>query len=85
MSSTFTAAHRGGDGAPLVCLHGFTDTWRTWDLVLPRLERAHDVLAPTLLGHAGGPPIAGKLTMDSLADAVERGSWKHYLSAVSQP
>jgi len=54
-----------------VCLHGFTDTWRTWELVLPELERHHDVLAPTLLGHAGGPPIEGELTHASLADAVE--------------
>jgi hypothetical protein len=22
-----------------VCLHGFTDTWRSWELVLPALER----------------------------------------------
>jgi pimeloyl-ACP methyl ester carboxylesterase len=49
----FTAAHRAGSGPPLVCLHGFTDTWRTWELVLPTLERHHDVLAPTLIGHAG--------------------------------
>jgi pimeloyl-ACP methyl ester carboxylesterase len=39
----------------MVCLHGFTDTWRTWELVLDDLERSHDVLAPTLPGHAGGP------------------------------
>jgi pimeloyl-ACP methyl ester carboxylesterase len=25
-SSTFTPAHRGGSGPPLVCLHGFLDT-----------------------------------------------------------
>ena len=42
------------------CLHGFTDTWRTWELVLPALERRHDVLALTLAGHAGGPPIDGR-------------------------
>jgi len=35
----FTPSHRGGSGPPLVCLHGFTDTWRTWELVLPELER----------------------------------------------
>ena len=29
----------------MVCLHGFPDTWRTWELVLPALERRHDVLA----------------------------------------
>ena len=71
MVSTFTPAHRGGSGTPLVCLHGFTDTWRTWELVLPALERHHDVLAPTLPGHAGAPPIAD-VSSGVLADAVER-------------
>jgi pimeloyl-ACP methyl ester carboxylesterase len=54
-----------------VCLHGFTDTWRTWELVLPELERHHDVLAPTLVGHAGGPPIEGEMSDALLADAIE--------------
>jgi pimeloyl-ACP methyl ester carboxylesterase len=70
--SAFTAAHRAGFGPPLVCLHGFTDTWRTWELVLPALERHHDVLALTLPGHAGGPPIEGEIDDATLADAVER-------------
>ena len=70
--ATFTASHRGGSGPPLVCVHGFTDTWRTWELVLPALERRHDVLAVTLAGHAGGPPIEGEIQDGSLADAVER-------------
>src|SRR3954452_8089453 len=68
----FTASHRGGSGPPLVCLHGFTDTWRSWDLVLPALERHHDVLAPTLAGHAGGPAVDGEVREIELADAVER-------------
>ena len=68
----FTPAHRGGEGPPLVALHGFTDTWRTWELVLPELERHHDVLAPTLAGHAGGPPLDGEISEDALVDAVER-------------
>jgi pimeloyl-ACP methyl ester carboxylesterase len=55
-----------------VCLHGFLDTWRTWELALPALERRHDVLAPTLPGHAGGPPIAGEVDHAVLADGVER-------------
>ena len=59
-------------GSPLVCLHGFADTWRAWELVLPALERHHDVLAVTLAGHAGGPPIAGEISDVVLADAVER-------------
>lgn len=71
MPSTFTASHRGGSGEPLVLVHGFTDTWRSWELVLPELERHHDVLAPTLPGHAGGPPLDGALTEETLSAAVE--------------
>ncbi|HEY5143645.1 MAG TPA: alpha/beta fold hydrolase [Solirubrobacteraceae bacterium] len=71
MSDVFSAAHRGGSGSPLVCLHGFTDTWRTWDLVLPALEREHDVLAPTLAGHAGGPPLGRPASVSVLTDALE--------------
>ena len=56
----------------MVCLHGIADTWRTWQLVLPALERHHDVLAPTLPGHAGGPPIDGDAGAALLGDAVER-------------
>jgi pimeloyl-ACP methyl ester carboxylesterase len=56
----------------MVCLHGFTDTWRTWELVLPRLQRDYDVLAPTLLGHAGGPPLNGVFEESLLVDAAEQ-------------
>jgi pimeloyl-ACP methyl ester carboxylesterase len=55
-----------------VLLHGFTGSWRTWQLVIPALERHHDVLAPTLAGHAGGPPLDGELSADMLPDAIER-------------
>jgi pimeloyl-ACP methyl ester carboxylesterase len=55
----------------MVCIHGFTDTWRTWELVLPELERHHDVLALTLRGHAGAESLPEHLTDDTLADAVE--------------
>jgi pimeloyl-ACP methyl ester carboxylesterase len=68
---TFTASHRGGSGPPMVLLHGFTDTWRTWELVLPALKRRHDVLAPTLAGHAGGPPLGDGPLDVALVDAVE--------------
>jgi hypothetical protein len=47
-----------------------TDTWRTWELVLPALERHHDVLAVTLAGHAGGPAIEGDVSDAVLADEV---------------
>jgi pimeloyl-ACP methyl ester carboxylesterase len=71
VDSTFTASHRGGTGSPLMCVHGFTDTWRTWELVLPALEAEHDVLAVTLTGHAGGPPLPGTVDDDMLVDDLE--------------
>jgi pimeloyl-ACP methyl ester carboxylesterase len=55
-----------------VCLHGFFDTWRAWELVLPRLERRREVLALTLPGHAGGPPLGREISAGAVADAVER-------------
>jgi pimeloyl-ACP methyl ester carboxylesterase len=70
--TTFTPSHRGGSGTPLVLLHGFLDAWRTWEPVMPALERHHDVLALTLPGHAGGPPLDGAVTAELLADAVEQ-------------
>ncbi|MGH3026864.1 MAG: alpha/beta fold hydrolase, partial [Gaiellaceae bacterium] len=48
------------------------DTWRTWELVLPMLEREHEVLALTLPGHAGGPEVNGPVSTDELVDGVER-------------
>jgi len=81
MDAAFTPAHRGGSGEPLLLLHGFTDTWRTWELVLPALERHHDVLAVTLAGHAGGPPIAAGVDPetaihDAIAAALDEAGWE---------
>jgi pimeloyl-ACP methyl ester carboxylesterase len=72
VTATFTPAHRGGAGEPLVLLHGSLDTWRTWELVLPALEKRHDVLAPALAGHAGGPSFGGAVDAGTMLDAVER-------------
>ena len=72
MAGGFTEAHRGGEGPPLLLVHGFTDTWRTWELVLGALERRHEVLAPTLLGHAGARPEAGPLGAEVLTSELER-------------
>ncbi len=71
MDYSFSAHHRGGAGTPMVCLHGFTGTWRAWDPVLGALERHHDVLAPTLPGHAGGPPLPQPDGV-ALLDGLER-------------
>jgi pimeloyl-ACP methyl ester carboxylesterase len=50
----------------IVCLHGFMDSWRTWDRVRPYLG---EVLTPALAGHLGGRPLRGDF---DLAGDVER-------------
>ncbi len=72
MDTAFSPAHRGGSGTPMVLVHGFSDTWRTWEPVLDALQAEHDVLAPTLPGHAGGPPLPEPATAAAVVDGVER-------------
>jgi pimeloyl-ACP methyl ester carboxylesterase len=79
MDARFTPAHRGGEGPPLVLLHGFTGSWRIWELVLPALERRHEVLAPTLPGHAGGPPVTSvdeRTVPDAIERAMDAAGWE---------
>ena len=58
----------------MLLIHGFSGTPATWTPLLPALEQHHDVLAPTLLGHSGGPGyLAGSpATPGAMADALER-------------
>jgi pimeloyl-ACP methyl ester carboxylesterase len=67
-----TPGHRGGSGTPILLLHGFSVTWRSWKPVLPLLEQHHDVIAPTLLGHSGAAmlPDGTVPSVDALLDGV---------------
>lgn len=40
----------GGQGPPVVLLHGFPETWAAWRHVMPRLARRHTVIVPDLRG-----------------------------------
>jgi pimeloyl-ACP methyl ester carboxylesterase len=73
-SDGVTASHRGGSGEPLVLLHGINGSWRIWRPVIAALEADHDVFAPTLPGHAGGPALdpEAPVSIDVLADGVEQ-------------
>ncbi|HEX3607541.1 MAG TPA: alpha/beta fold hydrolase [Candidatus Dormibacteraeota bacterium] len=69
-----SASHRSGAGTPLLLLHGLTASWQVWQPVIPSLSQRHDVLALTLPGHHGGPPLpAGTpATASALVDGVVR-------------
>lgn len=57
-------------GSTLVLVHGFSVSWRIWKPVLPLLEKHHHIIAPTLPGHVGGPPLAERASPLSIARAL---------------
>jgi pimeloyl-ACP methyl ester carboxylesterase len=54
---------RGGEGPPLVLLHGWGSTWYMWRKVMDQLAERYDVIAPDIrgLGDSGVPqkPTSG--------------------------
>ena len=63
---------RAGAGSPLVLLHGVTGSAHMWKRVLPLLSPHHDVIAPTALGHVGGPVAGGDVRIRDIVDDAER-------------
>lgn len=65
---------RGGSGPPLVLLHSGFSVWAEWRSTISFLTDEREVLAPTLPGSRGGPPLdlVNRRTMlGALADHVE--------------
>ena len=62
---------RLGEGPPLLLLHGLGMSWRAWRPVLGPLAAQHEVLAPTLPGHRGGPRAPRPVRVSWLADYLE--------------
>jgi pimeloyl-ACP methyl ester carboxylesterase len=73
-NSDWPPEYRAGSGPPLLLLHGILASWHVWTPVLAALAQRHEVFAPTLAGHAGGPPLPRGVTasVPALADALER-------------
>jgi pimeloyl-ACP methyl ester carboxylesterase len=64
----------GGDGPPLLLLHSGTLTFREWRAPFKRLSSSFEVLAPTLPGSLGGPPLdcRHRSAVGAMADYVEQ-------------
>jgi len=60
----------GGDGPPLVLVHGLGGTIENWLLLARPLAERHRVLVPDLPGHGGSTPLPEARDVDALADAV---------------
>ena len=64
--------HGDPDGVPVVMLHGVTDSWRSFEPVLPHLPDDIRAIAVTQRGHGDAPkPERGYLIEDMARDAVE--------------
>jgi non-heme chloroperoxidase len=64
--------HGDRDGVPVLFLHGYSDTWRSWEPVLPHLPESIRAIAVTQRGHGDAErPASGYLIDDLAADVGE--------------
>jgi pimeloyl-ACP methyl ester carboxylesterase len=76
LAGVSTAVLEGGDGPPVVLLHGAGEFAACWIRVVPDLVRTRRVVVPDLPGHgasavAGDPPDAGRVAA-WLGELIER-------------
>jgi pimeloyl-ACP methyl ester carboxylesterase len=60
----------GGEGPPLVLVHGLGGTIENWRALAPPLAARHRVLVPDLPGHGHSAPLPEARDVDALAEAV---------------
>lgn len=63
-------------------IHGLGSSWRSWDPILPALEAEREVIAVDLPGFGETPPLAGEVSIATLADALAGFLSMHDLDGV---
>jgi pimeloyl-ACP methyl ester carboxylesterase len=66
-----TAVLEGGDGPPVVLLHGPGEHAPKWIRVIPSLSTTHRVVAPDLPGHGISPVTEGKVDTDRVIEWLD--------------
>jgi pimeloyl-ACP methyl ester carboxylesterase len=70
----------GGQGDPLVLIHGWPETWYAWHKVMPALAKNYTVVAPDLrgLGDSSKPPTGydGKTLAEDIHQLVTQLGFK---------
>ena len=73
----------GGQGNPLVLIHGFPETWYEWRHVMPALAKNYTVIGPYLrgLGDSSKPSTGydGKTTAEDLNQLISQLGFKKIL------
>ena len=67
LAGVSTAVLEGGDGPPMVLLHGPGEFAAKWMRVIPELVKTHRVVAPDLPGHGASGVDGGHLDGDRMA------------------
>lgn len=73
---------RLGQGRPLLLIHGLGGSWRSWGPILGALAKKREVIAIDLPGFGETPPLPGKTSIATLADAVTGFLAEHGLTCV---
>ena len=60
----------GGDGPPIVLIHGLGGSATNWCELAPLLAPRHRLVIPNLPGHAGSDPISGLTELGVFADRI---------------
>lgn len=66
LNGVSTAVLEGGEGPPVVLLHGPGECAAKWVRVFPDLVRTHRVIAPDLPGHGASEAMDGVVDVDSV-------------------
>jgi pimeloyl-ACP methyl ester carboxylesterase len=61
----------GGEGPPLLFVHGLPGLWQNWLLNIPAFMGSHRVIAPDLPGFGRSPMPAGEISISGYARTVD--------------
>jgi pimeloyl-ACP methyl ester carboxylesterase len=61
----------GGDGPPLLFVHGLAGLWQNWLLNIPAFMASHRVIAPDLPGFGRSPMRSGEISIHGYAETVD--------------
>jgi pimeloyl-ACP methyl ester carboxylesterase len=62
----------GGDGPPVLFVHGLSGAWQNWLLTIPAFMGEHRCIAPDLPGFGASPMPAGEISIRNYAHVVDR-------------
>jgi pimeloyl-ACP methyl ester carboxylesterase len=69
---TVNVVDTGGDGPPILFVHGLSGAWQNWLLTIPGFMREHRCIAPDLPGFGSSPMPAEEISIRGYARIVDR-------------